>query len=1365
MDTMRADRSSIVEVLRCRARGGAGSNVSPLFTYLIDGDKDERHLSFVELDERARSIAARLQSFCRIGDRAVLVYPHGLDYIAALVGCFYAGVVAVPAYPPNSSRMSPSVTRLVALLADSQAAGVLTTGSILAQARAADFWESPSRWIATDDVTSADDDHEWKEPAIGPDDLALLQYTSGSTGSPKGVMLTHRNLLQNVQMIYRAFNGDRDEWKLFVSWLPLYHDMGLIGCVIGPIVWGMRSLLLPPLRTLARPVRWLRAITRYQGTYCAAPNFAYELALRKITPEESDSLDLSSWRVAVNGAEPVRSETVNRFVERFEPHGFRREAFCPSYGLAEATVFVTAATGDRCLRLDSTALSANRIVTAAADAPTGRTFVSVGRATGEERVRIVNPATRSVCPADEVGEIWIQGPNVARGYWNKPEETGRTFGGLLASGDEGKFLRTGDLGFIDEGDLFIVGRIKDLIIINGRNHAPEDIESALVSRLPSVRPGTLAAVSVDAGEREVVVIVIEARDSRGLDIEEAAALTRRVVAEAIGIQVHTVAFIQPGSIPKTSSGKVQRYLCKRGYLEGSLDLVGVSCIEMPPDAELWPAVEDQPGTAITLEALRSLHPTEQQRLLEPFLRRELADLLALLPSQVDPHLPIGSIGLDSLKAVELKIRLEDDFGFSLSAEALANNPSLSELTSVMLKDLELSASPQRDPDLGQLVGGGPEAALVDELFEARAARYPDSVALIGSEGQMTCRELDERSNRLARYLRILGIGAGVPVALELLPVPGTVVGMLAILKAGGVGLPCAPGWLDGLGASGPGERLQVLIARRDPGASGCESANVTYVDLIEDLTSHQSAAGGIRPPLQPSAPCVMNGQAASMPELKEAIFSHAHAVRYFREMDRHIAIRDADRLVTGFAGAPILAVLDVLWALIRGAAIDLRAERRPARRARVPRPVDFSLLYFSSHDGAGGGDKYRELFEAARFADMRGFRAIWLPERHFHPFGGLFPNPAVLAAALATTTDRIRLRAGSVVMPLQNPIRVAEEWAVVDNLSGGRVDLAFAAGWNVRDFALAPDAYEGRADRTLAGLETVRRLWRGESVKVADGRGQAVEVRTFPRPLQPEISTWLTSARPADTFAIAGSIGANVLTGLIAHSRDSLAEKIGLYREARAKAGHDPETGQASVMLHAFLGEDLGEVRRTVKSPFTRYLKSFVDLWAGRDEQRNFATADERQQHEILEFAFEKYFHKSALFGTVSQSLEMIAGLREMGVSEVACLIDFGIDSASVMQSLNLLAGVHDRLRAESVPAPPGPPSPETGRTRAGIPLGGARLLRGTASMSGPDVHGAGVTLLLADDHEEQTGGAQPAAFVTLGEAERARLLTSGEDS
>lgn len=541
-------------------------------------------MTYATLDERARAIAATLQEKSAPLERALLLYPPGLEYVAAFFGCLYGKLIAIPAYPPDPSRLDRTLPRLRAIIADAQAAVVLTTSAIVALVEPI-LAHAPElgalEWLATD---SLDNGSGWRAPSIDADDLAFLQYTSGSTGSPKGVMLSHRNLLDNSEAIRRA--QEYDERSRLVSWVPPYHDLGLIGSIIQPVYSGFVSVLMSPIAFLMKPLRWLQAITRIGATTSGGPNFAFDLCTRKISAGQRQKLDLSTWEMAYCTAEPVRYDTLDRFTRTFADCGFRRDAFCPSYGLAEGTLLVTGVEKGEGFHTDST------------------NGVSVGLPVGTGEIAIVDPERRTRCAAGTVGEIWVRGPSVARGYWNRPEETLATFAAHL-DGEHGSWLRTGDLGFVQRGDLYVTGRLKELIIVRGLKHSPSDLEATIEKTqwdTPHFRPGGSVAFSADVSGEERLFLVIEVerrqRERRAdnlpsverrrgsdrrrrpfayrpgaapvhFDPDAIVRELRNAIAAQHGVEVSGVFLTRPGAIPKTSSGKKQRILCGSLFLDNA----------------------------------------------------------------------------------------------------------------------------------------------------------------------------------------------------------------------------------------------------------------------------------------------------------------------------------------------------------------------------------------------------------------------------------------------------------------------------------------------------------------------------------------------------------------------------------------------------------------------------------------------------------------------------------------------------------------------------------------------------------------------------------------------------------------------------
>jgi len=564
-----AQFASLVELLRARAEEHT-SRIA--FRFLADGESEDSRLSYGELEVHARAIAATLAPHAAAGQRALLFYPAGLEFVAAFWGCLYAGAVAVPVFPARLHRHLP---RLLAIAADSEPKFVLTTAKIRGQVkellkRAPDL--KKLQWLSTDDVAAELAD-AWRGPAASLETLALLQYTSGSTAAPRGAMVTHGNLLHNLACLREIFQFS--PMSVGVTWLPHYHDMGLVGGLLQPIYAGGEMIVMPPSSFLQRPVRWLEAVTRHRATTMAAPNFAYDLCVRKISASERARLDLSAVNVALCGAEPVRSDTLAQFAKAFRPRGFRREVFRPAYGLAEATLMVSGRSNGgaplaRSLLADE--LQRNRVRPAEEGVAGRRVLMGCGGIAPGLTVTIVDPETFLACTPDRVGEIWVSGASVARGYWRKPQESKQVFGAYLANG-EGPFLRTGDLGFLDEGQLFVTGRWKDLIILRGSNHYPQDLERTVEQSHRALRPACGAAFSTEVDGEERLVIVQEVNDRASPASEEIVAVIRRALTESHEVQPDAVALIGPRSIPRTSSGKIQRYACREAFLAGTLDVV------------------------------------------------------------------------------------------------------------------------------------------------------------------------------------------------------------------------------------------------------------------------------------------------------------------------------------------------------------------------------------------------------------------------------------------------------------------------------------------------------------------------------------------------------------------------------------------------------------------------------------------------------------------------------------------------------------------------------------------------------------------------------------------------------------------------
>jgi len=693
--------TTLVELLQNRAL----HQPEQKYTFLLDGKTETASLTYRELDAIARSHAARLQTLGVTGERALLLFPPGLDYLAAFFGCLYAKVIAVPLYPPKLKR---NLAKISAIAKDAGATVAIAPARHLENLEQL-CQQAPElkamRWLSAEEL--CDDAQKWQQPAIHPDSVAYLQYTSGSTSTPKGVMVSHANVLYNIEYIHRGFHHDAE--SVAVTWLPPFHDMGLIDGLLKPLYLGIPSYFMPPAAFIQNPMCWLEAISRYKATHSGGPNFAYDLCASKISKILGDGqkmLDLSSWRVAYNGAEPIHKETLERFTKAFEPCGFDADAFCPAYGMAETTLKIaTVGSGitPTFLPVDAGALENNHIVEVVEGEGGARTLVGCGFPEFGTLVAIVNPESLTRCQLQEVGEIWVAGETVARGYWNRPEETEKTFQAYLSDTSEGPFLRTGDLGFLRDGELFVTGRLKDLIIIRGRNLYPQDIERTAERSHPSLRPGAIAAFSVEVAGEEQLVIVPELQSRKAPDnAEEIISAIRSSIAREYEVQVYGVVLIKPGSIPKTTSGKIQRRAACADFLADNLEVVASSVLDISDFVEI--------ENRLTREILLAAELEERQPLLEAYLWQQVNRRGIHSPANSQSRLkateeefsihfsasgktqdiidrPLSSFGLDSLRIFELKNQIESDLGVTVSVADLFEDRSIARLAVQILEQL------------------------------------------------------------------------------------------------------------------------------------------------------------------------------------------------------------------------------------------------------------------------------------------------------------------------------------------------------------------------------------------------------------------------------------------------------------------------------------------------------------------------------------------------------------------------------------------------------------------------------------------------------------------------------------------------------
>ncbi|HVC19686.1 MAG TPA: MupA/Atu3671 family FMN-dependent luciferase-like monooxygenase [Vicinamibacterales bacterium] len=2064
------EATTIVDILRWRA-GHQPEKLSHIF--LADGERDEIRVTYGELDRQARAIAAALEARCAPGARALLLYPAGLEFIAAFFGCLYAGIVAVPAYPPRNRSHMP---RIGAIMADSGARLALTTARTLAGIQSnLDAYPDLAglQWMATDETDLARAS-AWRAPAPASDRLAFLQYTSGSTGRPKGVMVSHANILYDSLYIQRSFS--LHPASVSTSWLPSFHDMGLIDGVIQPLYTGFLGVILSPVSFIQKPFRWLDAVSRYRATHCGSPNFGYDLCTQKITPEQRATLDLRCWESAYNGAEPVRKDTLLRFSEAFREAGFSLRTFYPCYGMAETTLMVSGGhvtTEPVFCRVDKPALEQGMVRESDSPAPDQAVdLVGSGRMILGTDVRIVDHETGRLSLPDRVGEVWISAPSVCLGYWQRPDETAATFHATLAETGEGPFLRTGDLGFIRDGELFITGRLKDLIIIRGRNLYPQDIEATAERAHPALRLGGNAAfaVDLDGEERLILVQELERTALKTADVDGIVRAVTQAVAEEHEAPLHEIVLIKTSTIAKTSSGKIQRRTCRARYLNGELEVVA-----------RWkdraPAPETAPAPARATPAA-PLAPAAAA--IAAWLTTRIAALAKRPADRIEPQAPFSSFGLDSVTIVGLSGDLSAFVGRDLPPTLLYDFPSIERLSRRLAGDAgagpaEAAARPagRREPiaiiGIGcRLPGGahGPDAfwRLLREGADAIGAVPPDRwdaaalEAAAGGPGEARVRlggfvdEVDRfdpaffgiapreaagmdpqqrllletawealedaglppgrlsgtdtgvfigisthdylsrqlrggdpgrvdayagtgnafsaAAGRLSYFLGLRGPSLAVDTACSSSLVAVHLAcrslrsGECRVALAGGVNLVLSPemtvafskaGMLaadgrcktfdaaaDGYvraegcgvvilrpladavaagdpilavisgsavnqdgrsnGLTAPNGPAQEAVIRRALDDAGVPPSGIDYVEThgtgtslgdpievralgavlcdgrrtplpigsVKTNVGHLEAAAGIASLIKtvlalrhgtippnlhfrtpnpyipwdalpvtvptgplawprtdrprragvssfgftgtnahliveeaPAAPAATApgrpvhllalsakdgqglaelsgryatylgwageapladicftatagretfacrravvgrtpeelidalarpaaGEASPVPALRVAflftgqgsqypgmgrrlyetepvfraaidrcdsllrewrdgslravmhpdagratpldetawtqpalfaleyalaelfrawgivpaavmghsvgefaaacvagVFSLEDGLRLIAERGRltqslpagggmlavtaaervvretidgrpdvaiaalnapeEVVLSGARRTLEALAGAferqgirtrpltvshafhsplmapilddfsralagttfsrprtafvsnltgrlvgaeittaeywrrhllepvrfaegietleaagcthfveigpqPTLSALgmkswrgraatwipalrqrtddarqvlsalgalyeagaDVDWAAcargfahrrinslptypfqrercwvdespviagrtaappaevhpilgrrlpdvaaLRGATVwerdpgqglpdawrayridgtavlpvaayielalaaarealgeatyDLsrldvagaqpvaaddatlqtvltplgpdeaaceiyvraeetpawvlaagaRVARVPARTAAPPRsgagrgPVDLGIMFFNGSETPDQRQQYRLVIEAARFADRHGFSSVWVPERHYTAFGGLYPNPSVLQAALARETRRLRLMAGSIVLPLHHPLRAAEDWALVDNLSGGRVGLSLASGWNPDDFAMAPERYADRHEMVFRGLEVLRQLWRGEMVDAQSGSGRSIRIRTYPTPVQRELPVWVTAAGNPRTFARAGEAGAHLLTHLLDQDVEALAGKLAVYREARARAGHDPDTGRVTVMLHTFLGDEVDVVREQVRQPYCEYIKANIGLLKGlafsRGSDIDLASLSPQDLDEFVGFLYDRFFSTRALLGTPDSTVGLVQALHEAGVDELACLIDFGPPADLVLDSLPHLARLHERVRGgpsrATVPAP-----------------------------------------------------------------------------
>lgn len=653
------------------------------FKFLLDGENEEVSISYEILDLKARMIAAYLQRRELAGKTVLLVYPPGVNYITAFFGCMYAGVLAVPVYPPKRNRSNIS---LQTIIASSKAEIALTDRKTLDRIInlfTKNNFLSNLDYVSTDTI-DAGYVSNWYYPDINQDSLAYLQFTSGSTAFPKGVMLSHANLLSNLETIHRNFNHSVNSKG--VIWLPPYHDMGLIGGILEPIYSGFSVVLMSPIAFLQKPVRWLNAISKYKATTSGGPNFAYDLCIKKIDADEKSNLDLSTWNIAFNGSEKIQSETINRFVRTFGDCGFKRKSFFPCYGLAEASLYVS---GSNIVTkepsdFEEKALEDNKYEINGVTEKMVHNVSSCGKLDPEQKVAIVDPKFMTRCKDGEVGEVWISGSSVAQGYWQLVEETERTFKARIKNEGETTFLRSGDMGFVNDNELFIVGRIKDTILIRGKNYYPQDIEQIVKQTHVALLERGCAAFGMEIEHEERLVVIHEVKREYIKKIDDLAddivGAIRQVISENFNLDVFSIVLVKPGGISRTTSNKIQRFACRAKYSEGTIKAIYE-----------WNSTKRLEQNRNYIRKTENYKSNEEfdgrQWKIKEFLVDKISQRQRIKHTNIDRNKSFSWYGIDSVESIELVTELEDMLKISLSPSIVWEYPSINLLSNYLLENV------------------------------------------------------------------------------------------------------------------------------------------------------------------------------------------------------------------------------------------------------------------------------------------------------------------------------------------------------------------------------------------------------------------------------------------------------------------------------------------------------------------------------------------------------------------------------------------------------------------------------------------------------------------------------------------------------
>jgi len=661
--------NSLVDLLRLRAEVDASKTV---YTYLVDGEEPGDAMSFGELDRQSRMIAAHLSDINAENERVLMLFAPGIEFLTGFFGCLYAGAIAVPTPSHNPTRLQRSLKRILAVAKGAEPTIGLTTSKLMGKVRAG-FDEVPElkkiKWVIVDEL-DPDLAGQWVKKEIDRERLAFLQFTSGSTSLPKGVMLTHGNLLHNLECF--DYGCGHDNQSVMLTWLPAFHDLGLIYGLLQPLFNGFQCYIISPVAFVQRPMRWLEAISRFRVTHTMGPNFAYESCLQKVTPEQLNTLDLRSWRMAMSAAEPVRKGTVDSFISTFAQCGFRSDSLCVAYGLAESTCLVSAThrrssaghyrERPRFLGLKDSALEQHRAEEAHDGLQQVNYLANCGIPKPDMELLIVDAVKKTSCQQNIVGEIWIKGPSVAQGYWQRPQESSETFDNYLASG-EGPYLSTGDLGFMRDNELYFTGRLKDLIIIRGENHYPQDIEWSVDKCHPKLRQGCCAAFTIDQDEEELLVVVQEVqRNYKKDDYDDVITAIRKTISEEHDLKVYAIALLRTGTILKTSSGKIQRSACKVAFTDGTLKESARWYVKRPSDRQAL--INNNSAVTTASPARKVANELDASNGVVAFLRAKI-DI-----SSADYDKTLVELGLDSMDFTELLVHMQAELNVNISTEEL-----------------------------------------------------------------------------------------------------------------------------------------------------------------------------------------------------------------------------------------------------------------------------------------------------------------------------------------------------------------------------------------------------------------------------------------------------------------------------------------------------------------------------------------------------------------------------------------------------------------------------------------------------------------------------------------------------------------------